>query len=111
MDTQVQNLIPDYKRIFTDILDKKFPHKIDECKKILQKEKLEVMDILTLDRIIFGLKDQSKEIFDQQHRAYDHSAVLEILHYQDKKQLTNSQLAAHFKLSRNTVAKWKKAFL
>lgn len=111
MDTQVQNLTPNYKRIFTDILDKKFPHKIDECKKILQKEKLEVMDILTLDRIIFGLKDKSKEIFDHQHRAYDHSAVLEILDYKDEKQLTNSQLAAHFKLSRNTVAKWKKAFL
>lgn len=111
MDKQIQNIVPNYKRIYTDILHKKFPDKIDDCKKILQKEKLTVMDILTLDTKIFGLKDQSKEIFDQQHRAYDQSAILEILDYQNKQRLTNTQLATHFKLSRNTVTKWKKAFL
>jgi hypothetical protein len=34
-----------------------------------------------------------------------------MLDYQKKNKLTNSQLAKHFKLSRNTVTKWKRLFV
>ena len=34
-----------------------------------------------------------------------------MLKYQEKHHLNNSQLALYYKISRNSVAKWKKLFL
>lgn len=111
MDKQVQNLEPNYKRIYSDILDRDFPSKIEKCKSLMQKKNLSVLDILELNKIIFGMETQESERFNQSHRNYNKPAIMEILSYQKKQQLNNSQLALHFKLSRNTVAKWKKFFL
>lgn len=46
----------------------------------------------------------------RRHHSYDLASIIDILEYQKKNQLNNIQLANHFKLSRNTVAKWKKSF-
>jgi len=100
---------PDYKTIYEDILQKKYPHKKEECKALLSKENLTVLNIIELNQRIFG-KDKDSEQFNQKHRAYSKSDILKILDYQKKHQFTNVQLANHFKLSRNTVAKWKKMF-
>lgn len=101
---------PDYKRIFIDILQKKYPHKKEECKTLLNKKKLSVLDIIELNQRIFG-KNKESEQFNQKHRTYNKPDILNILDYQKKHKLNNSQLAKHFKLSRNTVAKWRKMFL
>jgi len=101
---------PDYKNIYEDILQKKFPHKKDECKALLNKENLSVLNIIELNQRIFGIHKESEQ-FNQKHRSYNRSDILQILDYQKKHKLNNSQLANHFKLSRNTVAKWKKIFL
>lgn len=104
-------MTPNYKRIYSDILIRKFPHKREECKSLLNKEILSVFDILHLNQKIFGLSDKNTEIFNQKHRSYKNTDIFQILNYQKKHKLNNSQLASHFKLSRNTVAKWRKLFL
>lgn len=112
MDIQIQKITPPhYKKIYTDILNKKHPDKKEECKTLLDKENLSVLDVIKLNRIIFGFVDKETESFNQKHRSYTKSDILQILNHQKKYNLNNTQLALHFKLSRNTVTKWKKMFL
>ncbi|MCQ9638094.1 helix-turn-helix domain-containing protein [Chryseobacterium sp. WG14] len=100
---------PDYNKIYTDILVKKFPHKYEECQSLLQKEILSALDIITLNKKIFG-RDISRVRRSQKHRSYSKSDILEMLDYQKKHKFNNSQLARHFYLSRNSVMRWKKMF-
>lgn len=101
---------PDYKRIYTDILDLKYSHKKELCKPLLRKKELSVLDVLELNHYIFGPSDKETESLNQKHRSYNQSVILQILEYQKKHNLNNTQLANHFKLSRNTVAKWRKIY-
>lgn len=106
----MENNLPDYKSIYFDILHKKFPQKIKECSSLLQKETLFAIDIIELNKKIFGPADKKIQSENQKHRSYTKSDILKILDYQKKHKLNNTQLANHFKLSRNTVAKWKKIY-
>lgn len=101
---------PNYNKFYTDIVNLKFPEKKQECEFLLNKEELSVMEILLLNKIIFNTDNASRET-NQKHRSYQKSDILQILDYQKKHNLNNTQLAKHFKLSRNTVTKWKKLFL
>ncbi|MBE4948459.1 helix-turn-helix domain-containing protein [Chryseobacterium culicis] len=101
---------PDYKKIYEDILVK-YPTKKEQCETILSKTVFSVKDVITINNIIFPKADQETQFANQRHRSYDKTSILEILDYQTKNKLNNSELARHFKLSRNTVAKWKKQFL
>lgn len=108
----MDRLTPDYKRIYTDIIAMKFPDKKTECEVLLNKPDLSVLDVIELNNKVFGIAtDRPTEIFNQKHHSYKRNDILKILDYQKKHTLNNSQLAKHFKLSRNTVAKWKKLFL
>lgn len=102
---------PNYKKIYIDILDKKYPHKVEICQKILEKKILSALDIITLNKIIFGEQDKETQILNQRHRSYCENTIKEILEYQKKHNLNNTQLALEFKLSRNSVSKWKKKYL
>ncbi|HJY14210.1 MAG TPA: hypothetical protein VJ304_15555 [Flavobacterium sp.] len=102
---------PDYRRIYSDIIKKKFPQLIEEYSPLLDKKNLSVLDVLEINRKLFGIPRLETARFDQRHRSYSKSDIFEILDYQTKYKLNNSQLAVHFKLSRNTVAKWKKLFM
>ena len=99
---------PNYKQIFKDILDRKYPEKRNACENILNKTTLSIVDVIEINAKIFG-----KGIINnsQKFRSYKKSDILNILDYQKENGLNNSQLANHFRLSRNTVAKWKKLFL
>ncbi|MCT2409333.1 helix-turn-helix domain-containing protein [Chryseobacterium antibioticum] len=99
---------PDYKRIYNDIITKRYPQKKKICRGILEKEELSALDVIKLNSLIFETKNKEATIFNQQHRSYDKSAILDILNYQKKNKLNNTQIALHFKLSRNSIAKWKK---
>ncbi|AYZ13024.1 helix-turn-helix domain-containing protein [Chryseobacterium arthrosphaerae] len=101
---------PNYKLIYTDIIDHKFPEKKKECEGLLRKENLSVLNIIELNQRIFGINKEHEE-FNRKLRSYTKSDILEILKYQQEYQCTNSHLASHFKLSRNTVTKWKKMLL
>ncbi|AZB26166.1 helix-turn-helix domain-containing protein [Chryseobacterium bernardetii] len=107
----MQKSTPNYHQIYNDIINKKYPSRKEECRFLLNKENLSVLDIIELNRRIFGISDQRTEAFNQSHRSYNKSSILMMLDYQKKNKLTNSQLAKHFKLSRNTVTKWKRLFI
>lgn len=98
---------PDYKRIFMDIINIKHPEKTTVCSSILNKIELSTLDILELNKLIFDTENIS---VNQKHRSFNEATILQILDYQKKNNLNNSQLAHHFRLSRNTVTKWKKLF-
>jgi|SRR5690606_2112501 len=102
---------PDYKKIYSDILKFKFPHKKEACKPLLEKENLSAIDVIELNKIIFGATDKNTLTFNQKHRSYHKADILKILNFQKKNHLNNVQLANHYKISRNTIAKWKNHFL
>ncbi|MFV0140818.1 helix-turn-helix domain-containing protein [Empedobacter falsenii] len=99
---------PNYKKIYTDLIVKKFPEKKKFCKDILVKKKLSTLDIIELNEIIFGNKNKPS---NQQLRSYSKEDIFKILDYQKKHNLNNTQLSKKFSLSRNTITKWKKIFL
>jgi hypothetical protein len=100
---------PDYKRIFTDIILIKYPDKHDDCKDLLNKNELLALDIINLNQKIFGVStDKESYYFNQSHRSYNKQAILNILDYQKKNKLNNTQVAMHFSMSRNTISKWKR---
>ncbi|OCA76841.1 transposase [Chryseobacterium contaminans] len=97
-----KNHEPNYKRIFTDILMRKHPDKLKVCSPILRKKALTALDILELNRLIFDFENTD---INQKHRSFNETTILQILDHQKKYNLNNSQLASHFRLSRNTVTK------
>ncbi|WP_179473315.1 helix-turn-helix domain-containing protein [Chryseobacterium sp. H1D6B] len=105
---ELKSQIPNYKRIFEDIIKMKYPGKKEKCSNILYKKELLALDIIKLNQIIFGIQDKESFMFNQSHRSYSTKTIFEILDYQKKNKLNNSETAAHFKMSRNTIAKWKK---
>lgn len=107
---KIKIAIPDYKRIYSDLIAEKFPNR-EECKMILKKNILSELDVINLNNILFKDNNRDTVSFNQKHRSYSQETILEILDYQKKNKMNNIQLAAHFKLSRNTVAKWKKIFM
>lgn len=98
---------PDYQKIYMDLLKMKFPEKEKECLPLLQKKNFSQLDVIKLERILFNEQSLNNGI----HRSYDKSTIFKILDYQKKNNLNNSEVAKHYGLSRNTVAKWKKYFL
>lgn len=101
---------PDYNKIYTDIVSLKFPEKKQKCEHLLNKKDLSVMEILMLNKIIFNT-DKSSEETNQKLRSYQESDILQILDYQKEQKCNNTQLANHFRISKNTVTKWKRLFL
>lgn len=104
-------MIPNYKKIYNDILDKKYPEKKQVCESILKKLKIESFDVIRLNELIFNSNDKRLLKKNQSFRSYDEQTILRILKYQKDHGLNNVQLAAHFKLSRNTVAKWQREMI
>lgn len=104
-------MTPNYKQIYTDIIKEKYPEKMNDAR---IKNKIgcmnTVMDVLNLNTLIFGQADGHTESKNQKLRSYDKNSILKILDYQQKNNLSNSMTALHFKMSRNTIAKWRKYY-
>ncbi|KQS89990.1 transposase [Chryseobacterium sp. Leaf394] len=106
----MKNPGPNYKLIFSDIIDLKHPDKRVACKNLLEKDDLSALDIIKLNTIIFGNSGKDAEIFNQKHRTYSQTDIKQIIEYQKKNKLSNIQVARDFKMSRNTISKWKKNY-
>lgn len=102
--------LPNYKKIYTDILEMKFPAKKSSCKSLLEKEKLSVLDVIKLNAMIFKRSSREDLRYNQKLRSYTSDDIAVILEFQEKNNLNNSQVARHFKMSRNTIAKWRQMF-
>ncbi|WP_228439982.1 helix-turn-helix domain-containing protein [Chryseobacterium phocaeense] len=110
MSQRIKPTRPDYKRIYEDLIKIKFPDKEAKCIRILRKKKLSELDIINLERIIFGKLSHEESSKNKRHRSYDKAVIFKILKHQKIHGLTNTELAVHYGLSRNTVAAWKKRF-
>lgn len=99
------NSLPDYKMIFTDIIRIKYPEKEYLIESFLKKKKLSSFDIIKVNKLIFPTKKNQRK-----YRCYKKNEILKILEYQENHQLTNRDLAHHFKISPNTITSWRKKF-
>lgn len=99
---------PNYKAIFNDILNSLSQEVSEKISQIMSKELLSFSDVISLNNIIFS--NETRYNNNQKFRSYDKATILEILEFQKKNGYNNSEIAQHFKLSRNSVAKWKKLY-
>lgn len=103
---------PDYNRIYLDILKIKFPEMLPEYEKLLiDGKELSVLEVVKLNEAIFGTRSKVEQRQNQKYKSYDKTTIIQILEYQKSNRLNNTQLAACFRLSRNTVTAWKKLFV
>ena len=107
MDIQIQEVRPDYKLIYSELINTKFPEKYLLCNAILCKENLASVDIIKLNDILFGT---AKLKSNQNLKAYSKEDISFILEYQKKNKLNNTEMSNIYSISRNTIAKWKKAY-
>lgn len=114
MAAQIQSEIikgPDFQKIYSEIIKIYYPEKEKECSFYLNRSLWSSLDVITVNNILFSQKS-SKEVleFNQKHRAYDEKTIKKILKYQKTNKLNDTQVSIHFKLSRNTLLKWKRNF-
>ena len=108
MVKQEQKVNPNYHRIYSDLISKKFPERLKEFDThFFSKKVLSCADILSLNKQLFGAKEDSS---NTKLRSYGKNDILKILKDQKKLNLNNKQAADYFKISRNSIIKWKKIF-
>lgn len=98
---------PDYRRIYIDLIIARFPEKLESCISFLEKN-LTSLDVIKINSKLFPKQSKNRQLFNQKHKAYDKKTIKDILEYQRKNNLSNIQLSKHFRISRNTIASWKK---
>ena len=85
--------------------------KIKLLKHINNQQELSVKKIIKINSIIKNdIASGKNNKKTQQLKAYDYDFVQQTLDYQKKYNLSNNNISIEFKLSRNTIAKWKKHF-
>jgi hypothetical protein len=102
---------PFYSKLYQDMIREKYPEKEACCRNYLKKKRWTALDVIEVNTLLFGSRQKQEEIAsNQKHRAYDRESIVHILRYQQQNKLNNNQLAGKFRLSRNTISKWRKLF-
>ncbi|PQA92424.1 hypothetical protein B0A69_15425 [Chryseobacterium shigense] len=101
---------PNYNKIYLDLIDRKFPHRRKELIPLLAKEIKNSLELINLNNLIFNYQKKEILAFNQRLRSYDEVSIKKIIDYQKMHQLNNQEIAHQFRISRNTIAKWKKLF-
>jgi hypothetical protein len=96
---------PNYKQLYKDIIHEKYPEKVTEDLLFEIESIKSMIDIININKTIFGEKTNNQRL-----RSFDKNSILYILDYQNKNNFSNIQTAKHFKISRNSIAKWKSLF-
>ncbi|NML68277.1 helix-turn-helix domain-containing protein [Chryseobacterium sp. RP-3-3] len=102
---------PNYNKIYLDLIDKKFPEKKEELIPLLAEEIKNSLELIKFNNLIFTYQKKDILAFNQKLRSYDETSIKKIMEYQKTNQLNNQQMANQFRISRNTIAKWKKLFV
>ncbi len=110
VDLRKESQLPDYKRIYHDMIFMQYPDKSELCSFIMSKEKLNRLDIIRLNNLITDISGSGKSSENQKLKSYDKETVFKILMFQKEHNLSNLRLAEHFTVSRNSIAKWRKCF-
>ncbi|GEN74043.1 helix-turn-helix domain-containing protein [Chryseobacterium lathyri] len=96
---------PNYQKIYQDLL------KFKGLDKEITIPKLEKsIDIIRFNDLISKRQKEKRSEITQHAKSYDEESILMLLRYQKKNNLNNTQLANEFRLSRNSVSKWKKIY-
>ena len=81
MDQQIQINKPNYRRIYSDIIQKKCPEKKEECIPLLKKRNLSSIDILKINRKIFLVEETENNSSNNRLRSYNKSDIAAILDF------------------------------
>ena len=101
---------PNYTKIYRDMLKERNPEKLEDPKvQRLIKNLKTTEDILKFNDLVF---ESSKESLrnNQKLKTYDKKTMLKLLQYQEKHGLSTIYMSKKYKISRTTIAKWKKTF-
>ena len=101
---------PNYTKIYQDMLKEKDPDKLKDPKiQRLIKNLKTTEDVLNFNELVFK---QSKESLEknQKLKTYDKKTMLKLLQYQNKHNFSTNYMSKKYKISRTTIAKWKKTF-
>lgn len=101
---------PNYFKIYQDMLKQEQPEKLQDPKiQSLLKNLKTTEDVLNFNELVFK---QSKESLrnNQKLKTYDKKTMLKLLQYQKKHGFSTSFMSKKYKISRTTLAKWKKTF-
>lgn len=101
--------MPDYINIYTDLVSDKFPEKLNarEIKNFISKKEHTHLDIIKINDFIYN---NCSETSNQRLRTYDKKSITTILKDQKENELSNNSISLKYRLSRKTVAQWKKWF-
>lgn len=101
---------PNYTKIYQDMLKEKDPEKLNDPKiqNLLKKLKT-TEDILNFNDLVFKSSKESLRN-NQKLKTYDKKTMLKLLQYQQKHGLSTNYMSKKYKISRTTIAKWKKTF-
>lgn len=102
------NQSPNYIGIFQDMILRNYPNKMDLFTRLSEKEALDSLEIIYYNEEISGNIKQKNREDNRKYKSYSFETIKQILNYQKKYKLTNLELANQFKLSRNTIASWKR---
>lgn len=98
---------PNYFNIYHYIIIEKFPSKIGLLDEYLEHKTITALEVLSLEKELF-VKGQKTEINRAVFKAYKIEDIKTIIDFQTKNNWTNTKVAKHFVLSRNSIIKWKK---
>lgn len=101
---------PDYGRIYKDIIQQKHPEKKHLLEQITSKNSFNALDIMSVNTQIFGCPKEASKNINKRFRSYDIFAITRIIRYQKKHELSNTETARLFQVSRNTICNWKKKY-
>jgi len=99
---------PNYSKIYHDLLLAEHPEKLKDSKVTELLQNLNTSDeVIRFNEKIFK---QSKESLEnnQKLRTYDRETMLKILSYQKQHGFSSNYISKKYKISRTTIAKWKK---
>lgn len=107
-----------YELLYTDFVTESVHFSEQEKAEMLKeltgngKERITYKTLLRLNGIIARKvrREHLQSKYATQLKAYDRPFIQSVLKYQKKYGLTNSDISKQFKISRNTVNRWKKVF-
>lgn len=115
IEEQVKTI--NYERLYCDFIDE-LESCTEHAKGILKREVSHLLNgpfsykhLYKINAMIYASMGINKEnTTGVGINAYDKAYVTEILSYQKRFNLSNLEVSSKFKISRNTIAKWKRVF-
>lgn len=99
---------PNYSKIYHDLLLAEYPEKLKDVKVKQLLQNLNTSDeVIKFNEKLFKQSKESSEN-NQKLRTYDKATMLKILNYQKQHGFSSNYISKKYKISRTTIAKWKK---